>query len=149
VIVSPRVREPFWAEGAGVWRHGYTYSGHATATAAAHANLDIMEREALPERARSLETELADALRPLAGHSLVSEVRAGLGVVAAVQLTADALADEPTLADRGVFTARRHGVLTRALLGGALQVSPALVLDAAGIEELVAGLAGTLDDLAG
>ena len=45
VVVGPRVREAFWAEGAGVWRHGYTYSGHATATAAAHANLDIIERE--------------------------------------------------------------------------------------------------------
>ena len=47
VVVGPRVRDAFWAEGAGVWRHGYTYSGHATATAAAHPNLDIMEREEL------------------------------------------------------------------------------------------------------
>ena len=76
VIVGARVREPFWAPEAGVWRHGYTYSGHATATAAAHANLDIMERESLPARARGLETELAAALAPLAAHQLVAEVRA-------------------------------------------------------------------------
>ncbi|HET6683541.1 MAG TPA: aminotransferase class III-fold pyridoxal phosphate-dependent enzyme [Gaiella sp.] len=145
VIVSGRVREPFWTAGAGVWRHGYTYSGHATATAAAHANLDIMEREGLAERARGLETELAEALEPLVAHSLVSELRAGLGVVAAVQLSADALADDPAIADRVVAAARDEGVLGRALAGGSLQVSPALTIDAEGLAELVGGLGAALD----
>lgn len=145
VIVGPRVREPFWAEGAGVWRHGYTYSGHATATAAAHANLDLLEAEGLPERALGLERELADALAPLARHRLVSEVRAGLGVVAAVQLDPAALADDASLPDRVVLRARAHGVLTRGLVGGGLQVSPALVIDRAGLDELVVGLAAALD----
>jgi putrescine---pyruvate transaminase len=148
VIVGARVREPFWSEGAGVWRHGYTYSGHATATAAAHANLDVMDRESLPTRARTLETELADALAPLAAHALVSEVRAGLGVVAAVQLSLDALADDPALADRAVLAARQHGVLTRGLVGGGLQISPALVIDAGSLAELTAGLRAALDDIA-
>jgi putrescine---pyruvate transaminase len=146
VIVGPRVREPFWAPGAGVWRHGYTYSGHATATAAAHANLDIMERESLPERARALETELADALAPLASHPLVSEIRAGLGVVAAVQISPDALAEEPGLSDRVCLAARGHGVLTRVLVGGGLQISPALVIDQVELAELVDGLRAALDD---
>jgi adenosylmethionine-8-amino-7-oxononanoate aminotransferase len=148
VIVGPRVREPFWSPGAGVWRHGYTYSGHATATAAAHANLDVMEREALPERALGLETRLADALAPLASHPLVSEVRSGLGVLGAVQLSPEAFAGDPLLQDRAVLAARRHGVLTRGLVGGALQVSPALVIDDAELEELAAGLQDGLDDLA-
>jgi hypothetical protein len=39
---------------------------------------------------------------------------------------------------------RRHGVLTRALATGALQVSPALTIDRAFIEELTAGLAAGL-----
>jgi putrescine---pyruvate transaminase len=148
VIAGRRVREPFWADGAGVWRHGYTYSGHATATAAAHANLNIMERESLPERALALESELADALAPLAGHRLVSEVRAGLGVVAAVQLSPEAIADDASLPDRAALAAREHGVLTRVLVGGGLQVSPALVIDAAGLAELTDGLAAALDDVA-
>ncbi len=147
VIVSSRVREPFWSETAGVWRHGYTYSGHATVTAAAHANLDIVERESLPERALALETMLADALAPLTSHGLVSEVRAGLGVVAAVQLSPDALAEEPSLADRVVAAARARGVLTRALTGGGLQISPALVIGDEDLVELVDGLRGALDDV--
>ena len=148
VIVGARVREPFWTSGAGVWRHGYTYSGHATATAAAHANLDIMEREGLAERALALESELEAALAPLASHGLVGEVRAGLGVVAAVQLAADALAARPALADRVLAAAREHGVLARGLAGGSLQISPALTIDSAGLAELVSGLGAALDDVA-
>jgi putrescine---pyruvate transaminase len=147
VIAGRRVREPFWAEGAGVWRHGYTYSGHATAAAAAHANLDIMERESLCERALGLEAELADALAPLADHRLVSEVRSGLGVVAAVQLAPEAIADDASLPDRTALAARERGVLTRVLIGGGLQVSPALVIDDAALAELVDGLAAALDDV--
>jgi putrescine---pyruvate transaminase len=147
VIAGRRVREPFWAEGAGVWRHGYTYSGHATAAATAHANLDIMERESLCERALRLEADLADALAPLADHRLVSEVRSGLGVVAAVQLAPEAIADDASLPDRTALAARERGVLTRVLVGGGLQISPALVIDDAGLAELVDGLGAALDDV--
>src|SRR5207253_1660750 len=50
LVVAPHVAEPFFRPGV-MWRHGYTYSGHATACAAALANLDIVEREGLVERA--------------------------------------------------------------------------------------------------
>ena len=149
VIVGGRVREPFWSPGAGVWRHGYTYSGHATATAAAHANLDVMERESLPQRARGLEATLAAALEPLASHRLVADVRAGLGVLAAVQLESDALAEDAALTDRVVAAAREHGVLTRALTGGGLQISPALTIGDDELGELVEGLGAALDAVAG
>ena len=148
VVVGPRVREAFWAEGAGVWRHGYTYSGHATATAAAHPNLDIMEREDLFGRARELERELPEALAPLTSHALVSEVRAGLGAVAAVQVDPDASAADPTLPDRATAAAREHGVLTRTLVGGGLQISPPLVITRAELDELAEGLRAALDTVA-
>lgn len=145
VVVGPRVREPFWAEGAGVWRHGYTYSGHPTATAAAHPNLDIIEREDLFGRARELEQELADTLAPITGHELVTEVRAGLGVVAAVQIDPALTADDPGLPDRATAAAREHGVLTRTLVGGALQISPPLVITRDELGELAAGMTAALD----
>jgi len=148
VIVSPGVAEPFWAPGAGLWRHGYTYAGHATVAAAALANLDIMERERLPERALALEAELASALEPLAVHPLVEEVRAGTGVVAAVQPRAEAIAEDPTLPSRLIAACRERGVMTRALATGALQVSPALVIDEASIRELHDGLRDALDAVA-
>ena len=149
VIVGRTVQEPFWQSGAaGVWRHGYTYSGHATATAAAHANLDIMEREQLAARALELEGELTEALSPLLAHGLVSELRSGLGAVAGVQVDPALLADDPGLTDRVTLRARDHGVLTRTLVGGGLQISPPLVITRAELDELASGLRGALDDVA-
>jgi adenosylmethionine-8-amino-7-oxononanoate aminotransferase len=145
VIAAPWVAEPFWQPGAGLWRHGYTYAGHATVAAAGLANLDIMEREALPEHALALERALAEALATLAAHPLVEEVRAGTGVLGAVQLDADAIAADPALPGRAVTACRENGILTRALATGALQVSPALVLDEAGLDELRSGIAAALD----
>ena len=140
VIASRRVSEPFW-QGGVIFRQGYTYSGHASVAAACLANLDVLEREGLPARALALESELAEALSPLASHPLVSEVRAGTGLMAAVQL------GDPTLVEAAVAAAREHGVLTRTLLGGALQVSPALVITREELDELAAGLAAALDSV--
>jgi adenosylmethionine-8-amino-7-oxononanoate aminotransferase len=149
VIVGPRLQEPFWSRPAtGVWRHGYTYSGHSTATAAAHANLDIIEREGVISLGLALETEIEDALAPLLGHELVSEIRAGFGAVAAVQLDPALVAADAGVADRVALKARDHGVLTRTLAGGALQISPPLVISRPELDEVASGLAGALDDVA-
>ena len=148
VIAAPSIAEPFWAPGAGMWRHGYTYAGHATVAAAALANLDILEHEGLPQRALALEAELAEALAPLAAHPLVDEVRAGTGVMAAVQPRAEAIAEDPALPGRLIAACREAGVMTRALATGALQVSPALVLDQAGLSELRDGVRWALDAVA-
>src|SRR5262245_30502356 len=100
VVAASKVWEPFWREGAGVFRHGYTYTGHAAVSAAALANLDIMEREGIVDRAKTLEGELADALEPLAGHPLVGDVRAGTGVLGAVQIDEASVARDPALPGR-------------------------------------------------
>ena len=147
VIAAPWVAEPFWEPSAGMFRHGYTYSGHATVAAAALANLDIVEREALPKRGLELEGALAEALAPLADHELVQEVRAGTGVLAAVQLSTEATTADPGLPGRLAAGCRQHGVLTRALGVGALQISPSLVIDDEGLKELRSGIAAALDAL--
>jgi adenosylmethionine-8-amino-7-oxononanoate aminotransferase len=147
VIASPRVWEPFFAPGAGMFRHGYTYTGHAAVSAAALANLDLIEREGLIERARELESRLASALKPLADGPLVSEVRAGVGVLAAVQIDPEALGVDPSLLGRVVPACRRHGIMTRTLATGAIQVSPPLCLSDDEVDELANGLARVVDDL--
>jgi adenosylmethionine-8-amino-7-oxononanoate aminotransferase len=145
VLAAPAVAEPFWSSGAGMWRHGYTYSGHATVAAAALANLEIIERERLCERAVDLETALLDALAPLAEHELVQEVRGGFGVLAAVNLTPAAVEADPNAAARVAQGAREAGVLLRPLVGGAIAASPPLVIDAEGLGELAAGMRAGLD----
>ncbi|QLY29492.1 aspartate aminotransferase family protein [Nocardia huaxiensis] len=138
VFVAPRVAEPFFA--GGVWfRHGYTYGGHAAAAAAAMANLDIMEREHLLDASKNLESLLHEHFSPLAAHPRVSEVRSGLGAVAAVQLA------DPAEALPMVKTLRAHGISTRAAGQGALQISPAFVIAEDQIKDMAAGFARALD----
>ncbi len=145
VLVAPWVAEPFWAPGSGMFRHGYTYSGHAAVAAAALANLDVLEREGLIARAATLEKDLEAALVPLADHLLVAEVRAGTGVMAAVQLDPGAIAEDPDLPQRVVRACREAGILTRSLATGALHVSPSFVIDEEGLDELAGGLQVALE----
>jgi len=127
VVASWRVAEPFWTEPGTVLRQGATYAGHPACAAAALANIDILEREDLVGRAATLEDKLADTLRPLEDHPLVTEVRAGIGLMAAVGLQAPSLA--PLLYSQLV----EQGVLTRAL-GEAIAVSPPLTIQEQEIE---------------
>jgi adenosylmethionine-8-amino-7-oxononanoate aminotransferase len=148
VIAAPWVADPFWAEGAGLWRHGYTYSGHASVAAAALANLDIMEREGLCERALKLEAPLLDALLPLAEHELVEEVRGGVGLLAAVNLRQDLVADEPSLPAQVGMACREAGMLVRPLVAGAIAVSPPLVIGDEEITEIAQAFTAGLDAVA-
>jgi putrescine aminotransferase len=128
VLVGARVSEPFFTTPGLIWRHGYTYSGHASAAVAASANLDIVEREDLVARVAESATSLTAALLPLRDHDLVSQVRSGSGLLAAVQIDPEAIASDPTLLARIVKNMRENGVLTRSLASGALQVSPSFVI---------------------
>jgi adenosylmethionine-8-amino-7-oxononanoate aminotransferase len=137
VFAAPRVHEPFFRPDAGVWwRHGYTYSGHATAAAVALANLDIIERDGLLDEALRLEATLSSALAPLTSHDSVVDVRSGTGALAAVQLS-----DGPA-AMALAKKLRSHGVATRAVGAGGIQISPAFVMT----DEQVGDLAGAISD---
>jgi adenosylmethionine-8-amino-7-oxononanoate aminotransferase len=145
MIASPRVQEPFWtAPGSGMFRHGYTYSGHPSVCAAGLANLEILEREGLLERVVRLEPVLAAAMRPLADLPLVSEVRSGVGLLAAIEIDAEARAADPGLVERVVRGCRDRGVLTRGLAGHSLQVSPSFVIDEDEISRIADVFAETL-----
>ena len=102
------------------------------------ANLDIIERESLLTASARLETTLHDKLAPIAYHPAVAEVRSGTGAVAAVQLT-DASAALP-LAKR----LRSHGIATRAVGTGGIQISPAFVITDEQVDDLVAGIGAAL-----
>jgi putrescine---pyruvate transaminase len=128
VVVSERVAEPFWREPGGpVFRHGATYAAHATCCAAALANLALLERDGLVERAGSLEGPLLDALAPFGSMASVAEVRGGVGLLAAVELTDDVLAASPAAVAQVASAAREKGVLVRTL-GRGVAVSPPLTV---------------------
>jgi putrescine---pyruvate transaminase len=141
VLVGEQVAEPFWrAPGGPVLRHGPTYSAHATCCAAALANIALLERDGLLKRGRQLEKSLHDALRPLAAHETVAEVRGGVGLMGAVEFTQELLERQPNAVARIARHARDQGVLVRPL-GRAVAVSPPLPVD----EEHFALIAQALD----
>ncbi len=144
VLVSGRIAEPFWSgeHGPVMWRHGYTYSAHATACAVALANLDIVAREDLVQRVDRLQHRLGSALAPLAAYDVVSEVRAGVGLLAAVDYTAQA--KDAGVAAQVLAGLRERGVLTRNLASGALQISPPFVIEEQDIDLLAAAVSDAI-----
>jgi adenosylmethionine-8-amino-7-oxononanoate aminotransferase len=148
VLIGRRVAEPFWegARGA-IFRHGYTYSGHATACAAALANLDILTGDGLLGRVRVLEPVLAREIARLDDAPLVGETRV-VGLTAAVELGAEVLAATPGAPEVVAAALRRNGILTRVLRGVALQVSPPFVITEDEIRGMVDGFESALAEVA-
>ena len=139
VIAAPHIAEPFFTTPGLIFRHGYTYSGHTTSCVAGLVVMDILEREGLLQRAIELESEIYGALAPLEKLDVVSTVRGGVGALAAIQLE---VGDDNELPARAAAACREAGVLTRAVGGGGLQVSPALIMTS----EQVAEMAGLFEE---
>ena len=147
VVVSDTVAGPFFdSPGGPMLRHGATYAGHPACCAAAMAVMDVYERDGLFERSRALEGTLAEALAPLASHDAVAEVRAGMGLLAAVQLSPEALEHEPGAVAKVAAGARDAGVLVRPLLG-AVAMSPPLTVEQEHIDLLAEAIGRGLDSL--
>lgn len=90
-IVSERVDRVLKdaSDKAGMFPHGYTYTGHPLGAAAANAVLDIVEKEDLPGNARNTGEYFQKKIRDMfADHPLVGEVR-GVGLMAAIEFVAD------------------------------------------------------------
>ena len=147
VVVSDSVAGHFFgAPGGPMLRHGATYAGHPSCCEAGNAVLDIYERENLIARGQELEGALADALAPLAAHDAVAEVRAGLGLMAGVQLTDEVLERDAAALVKVAMGAREAGVLVRPL-PGAIGMSPPLTVEQEHLELLSSAIGHGLDSL--
>jgi adenosylmethionine-8-amino-7-oxononanoate aminotransferase len=142
VLIAPRVWEAFFGDDAPIFRHGLTYSGHATACAVGSAHLDILEDEGLVARAGELEGVLHRALKPLTDHKLVAEVRSGVGFLAGVELLPDV--DAEAVADRCVDA----GVITRLLARNTLQICPPFVVTDPEVDHIATAIHDALDGYA-
>lgn len=148
VVVSGRVAEPFWSDpGRVAFRHGPTYAGHAACCAAGLANMEIMEREGLVTRGQELENILLESLEPLADHELVSEVRGGVGLLAAVDLDPRILEHVPGAPNLLGAHVREAGTITRPSLRG-VPVSPPLIISPEEIDQIAESIKNGLDAFA-
>jgi beta-alanine--pyruvate transaminase len=125
--------------------HGYTYSGHPVACAAALGTLDTYADEGLLTRAAELEPYWSDAVHSLRGLPHVIDVR-NIGLIGAIEL--EPMPDAPTKRAFPAFLeAFENGVLIRTT-GDAIALSPPLIISRAQIDELFGTLSTVLKTLA-
>ncbi|MCQ4297763.1 aspartate aminotransferase family protein [Pseudomonas stutzeri] len=118
--------------------HGYTYSGHPVACAAALATQEIYQQENLFQKAIDLEPYWQEALFSLRDLPNVIDIRT-VGLVAGIQFAAHA--DGVGKRGYGVFReCFEKGLLVRAS-GDTIALSPALIVEKTDIEQMVALLA--------
>ena len=124
---------------------GYTYNGHPTAAAVALANLDIIEREGLLERAKTMGAYLHEGLKTLLDLDIVGEVRY-VAMMHAVELVSDreTRAPLPMLQPMLPDVIRREtGVIVRDC-GHNLVLSPPLIMTEAQADQAVAAMRSVL-----
>ena len=113
--------------------HGYTYSGHPLAAAAACATLDLFQEEALFERAASLAPYWEDAAHSLKGLPHVIDIRT-IGLVAGIEL--EPMAGKPgARAFEAFLRAYNKNVLIRTT-GDTIALSPPFIIEKNQIDEI-------------
>ena len=124
--------------------HGYTYSAHPLACAAASAVLDIYRDENLFERAAELSPYWEEGVHSLKGLPNVTDIR-NLGLAAGIDL-----------APKGAVGARGYDAFVKAFelglmvrqSGDAIAMSPPLVIEKAQIDEIIDITAKTIKAVA-
>jgi beta-alanine--pyruvate transaminase len=148
VFASDRVHEAFMngPEHMIELFHGYTYSGHPLACAAALATLDTYLEEHLFEKAIELESYWADAIHALRGLPNVIDIR-NFGLIGAIELAPRAGAPGTRAYD--VFTRCFHeeNLLIR-VTGDVIALSPPLILDRGHIDRIFQTLAHVIAETA-
>jgi adenosylmethionine-8-amino-7-oxononanoate aminotransferase len=140
-LLNERVASAFEQPGVpAALMHGYTYSGHALACAAANANLDIVANEDLAGNAARVGALLNARLPEFMRYPHVGDVR-GLGLMSALELVADRSGKAPLMVATPyvqalVGAARSEGAIIR-VQGNRLILSPPLVFTAADVDETV------------
>lgn len=149
IQISDAIRETIEsASDAETWMHGYTYSGHAMACAVGLKNIELMEREQYPARAKELGKRLFEGLESLKEFGFVGDVR-GLGLLCGVEIVSDkdAKTADPTQTMRVFKAASERGLRTRPV-GNALAFAPPLAISEEEVDEIVKRLGAAMDAVA-
>ena len=124
--------------------HGYTYSGHPLATAAAHATLDVYADEGLFNRVQILESIWEDAIHTLSEKPNVIDIR-NLGLVGAIEL--EPRPENPSARAADIFKlAFDNGLLVRAT-ADIIALAPPLIIQESEVSHLIEILGNALDQV--
>lgn len=145
VIVKQSIHDAFMQaapDNAIEFAHGYTYSGHPLAAAAAIATLEVYRDEGLFERASEMAPYFEQAAHRLQGLPHVKDIR-NLGLVCGIEL--ESMPDKPGSRAYNVFTKAfwDKGILIR-VTADVIALSPPLIINQAEIDQLFDGIASIL-----
>jgi|SRR5690625_771748 len=120
VVVSDHIHNVLKEKSTGPLFHGFTYSGHPTATKVALKNIEIIEKENLVENSRKMGEELFKGFQEIKSHlNIIGNVRT-LGLLGAIELVKDPETNErfsPGLkvSVRVIEALHERGVICRAV----------------------------------
>jgi 4-aminobutyrate--pyruvate transaminase len=108
-------------------------------------NLEIMERENYPQRARDMGQRLRDGLNTLKEFPFVGDVR-GIGLIFGVEIVSsrESKTADATLAARIFKAAQERGLRSRPL-GNTLAFSPPICINEDEVDEIVKRLGAAMD----
>ena len=145
VIVSNAIHNAFMQGPDGIELfHGYTYSAHPVACAAALATLRIYEREGLLTRAKTLARYWEDALHSLKGANAVIDLR-NYGLIGAIEL--EPIPGKPGARGFEVYLrCFEKGLLVRQT-GDIIALSPPLIIERSHVDQIFTLFADVLRSL--
>lgn len=125
--------------------HGYTYSGHPVAAAAALATLDTYQEEKLFERTEELAPYWENALHSLKGLPHIIDLR-NIGLIGAIEM--EGIPGRPTARAFDAFLqCFEKGLLIRTT-GDTIALSPPLIISKSQIDEIFSILSNVIKNLA-
>ncbi len=125
--------------------HGYTYSAHPLACAAALATLDVYRDEGLLTRAAELAPQWERAMHGLRDCPNVVDIR-NIGLIGAIELAPRAGAPGTRAFDAFTRAFHEQDLLTR-ITGDIIALSPPLIIEPAQIDDIAASLRQVLTTL--
>ncbi|MEH6471310.1 MAG: aminotransferase [Halopseudomonas sp.] len=135
----------------GVLSHGFTYSGHPVACAAALKNIEIMERERVCEQVQELGPYFQKRLAELMDLPIVGDVR-GSHFMAGIELVRNKTTKEGFSATDGSAMRVFKRCLNRGLvirpIGNLIVVSPPLILSKEQCDQIVDTLQASIEETA-
>jgi len=146
VAVSQEIFDMFMKgpDGGIEFTHGYTYSGHPLACAAARATLTLYQRDGLLTRASELNNHWENAVHNLSDLPNVIDIR-NIGLTAAIELSP--VLGKPAV--RGMAVLHRlfqKGAFVR-VTGDTIALAPPLIITRDQIDELFALIAETIREV--
>jgi len=155
VILSDHIHDVLKEKSSGTLFHGYTYSGHPTATAVGLKNIEILENEGLVENARNMGEVMLEGFKRLKEElDIIGDVRA-VGLLGAMEFVEDPVSNKRFSSDlqvapKVIEALHQRGVICRAVTYEGTDIvcfSPPLIINKQQIETMIEKLGDAIKEV--